>query len=281
MKETTNLDRLKMAVRKLKNEEEYKKFLKFSNKFYGEDYKNQLLIYLQFPEATKVNTFSNWKKEGRNVKKNPRKIYLYGCYRHKKETSLEGQIDIKGNENKTRKMTIEYFNGLPYRKTCNYDIVDTFLDKSSKVAANVIKLENNYSEQDFMDCLKREMSLNIIEYKDIPKTTSNKEIIEIYSILTLYQNISLVIREMSHLISKKKTEFENKLLENMAGETIGFLIADYFGFDTSIYQFLGFYEFNRQSLETKVDFGTFCQREAKEIINIISKRMENKAQICA
>ena len=281
MSETTNLERLKMATRKLKNDIEYVKFLKFSNKFYTEDYKNQLLIYLQFPGATKVNTFSEWKKEGRNVKKNPRKIFLYGFYRPTKETLLDGQIDIKGTEKKTRKMPIEYFNGLPYRKTCNYDIMDTFLDRGSKETTRTIRSENNFLEQEFYDCLKKDMSLNTIENKDAIETIKTNENIEMLSCMSLYQNISQIISNLSNSISKKKIEFENKRLEKLAGETIGFLIADYFGFDTCTYKFNEFDEFNKLSIETKVDFGTFCQREAKEIINIISNRMNNKAQICA
>lgn len=276
MRETTNLDRLKMAVRKIKNDEEYVKFLKFSNKFYAEDYKNQLLIYLQFPGATKINTFVDWKKEGRNVKKNPRKIFLYGYYRKKKEDLLNGQIDIEGNQKNKRKDTIEYFNGLPYRKTCNYDIADTFQDKNKTVKSK-FDFQFCYSEQEFMDCLKQISPTKIVEEKD-------DEIIGYISIcpnLSIHQNISLVIHQMCHFIVNKKLDFENQILEKLAGETVGFLISDYFGFDTSIYKFNEFEEFNKQSLETKVDFGTFCQRESKEIINTISKRMKNKAQICA
>lgn len=281
MRETTNLDRLKMAIRKIKDEKEYVKFLKFSNKFYDMDYKNQLLIYLQFPGATKVNTFVDWKKEGRNVKKNPRKIFLYGHYRKKQESLLDGQIDIEGKEKNKRKTTIEYFNGLQYRKTCNYDIADTFLDRKKTQNSGKLEFQFCFSEQEIMDCLTKEMSINIVEQKNVSKTVSGTKDIEVYSNLNLYQNISLVIHQISHSISGNKIEFENKKLEKLAGETIGFLIADYFGFDTSIYKFNEFYEFDKQSIETKVDFGTFCQRESKEIINVISRRMKNKEQICA
>ena len=57
----SNYDRLKMITKKICNEKEYINFLRFSNKFYDQDYKNQLLIYLQYPSATKVNTFTDWK----------------------------------------------------------------------------------------------------------------------------------------------------------------------------------------------------------------------------
>ena len=40
-------------------------------------------------------------------------------------------------------------------------------------------------------------------------------------------------------------------------------------------------EFKELKLETKIDLGTFIQRESKEIINMISERIKNKEQICA
>lgn len=276
----SNYDRLKMITRKICDEKEYIKFLRFSNKFYDQDYKNQLLIYLQYPEATKVNTFTDWKKEGRNVKMNTRKIFLYGYYRRKKDDLLNGQIDIDGNQKNKRKDTIEYFNGLPYRKTCNYDIADTFLDRNKK-AKSKFEFQFCYSEQEFMKCLTQISPTKIVEQRNRKEIDDLMENISICSNLSIYQNISLVIHQMCHFIIGKKLEFENKRLEKFAGETVGFLEANYFGFDTSIYKFTEISEFKELKLETKVDFGTFIQRESKEIINLISERIKNKEQICA
>lgn len=272
----SNYDRLKMITKKICNEKEYINFLKFSSKFYDQDYKNQLLIYLQYPGATKVNTFIDWKKEGRNVKKNPRKIFLYGYYRRKKDDLLNGQIDIEGNQKNKRKETIEYFNGLPYRKTCNYDIEDTYLDRNKKVK-NKFEFQFCYSEQEFMDCLMQISPTKIVEEKD-DKIMGD---ISICSNLSLHQNISLVIHQMCHFIVGKKLEFDNKRLEKFAGETVGFLVANYFGFDISIYKFTEISEFKELKLENKIDLGTFIQRESKEIISMISERIKNKEQICA
>lgn len=272
----SNYDRLKMITKKICNEKEYIKFLRFSSKFYDEDYKNQLLIYLQHPGATKVNTFIDWKKEGRNVKKNPRKIYLYGYYRKKKDELLNGQIDIEGNQKNKRKETIEYFNGLPYRKTCNYDIADTFIDKNKKVKSR-LEFQFCYSEQEFMNCLIQISPTKILEEKD-DKIMGD---ISACSNLSLHQNISLVIHQMCHFIIEKKLDFENERIGKFAGETVGFLIANYYGFDTSIYKFTEIDEFKELKLETKIDLGTFIQRESKEIINMISERIKNKEQICA
>lgn len=272
----SNYDRLEMITKKICNEKEYIKFLRFSSKFYDEDYKNQLLIYLQHPGATKVNTFIDWKKEGRNVKKNPRKIFLYGYYRRKKDDLLNGQINIEGNQKNKRKETIEYFNGLPYRKTCNYDIADTYLDRNKKVK-NKFEFQFCYSEQEFMNCLMQISPTKILEEKD-DKIMGD---ISICLNLSLHQNISLVIHQMCHFIVGEKLDFDNKRLEKFAGETVGFLIANYYGFDTSIYKFTEIDEFKELKLETKIDLGTFIQRESKEIINMISERIKNKEQICA
>lgn len=276
----SNYDRLKLITKKICSEKEYIRFLKFSNKFYDQEYKNQLLIYLQNPGATKVNTFLDWKKEGRNVKKNSIKIFLYGFYRRKQDELLNGQINIDGKEKNKRKVTLEYFNGLPYRRTCNYDISDTFLDRNKK-GKSKFEFQFCFSEQEFMNCLMQISPTKIVEQKNGKEIDDLVGNISICSNLNIYQNISLVIHQMCHFIVGKKLDFENKRLEKFAGETIGFLIANYFGFDTSIYKFTEISEFKELKLETKVDLGTFIQRESKEIINMISERIKNKEQICA
>lgn len=281
MNNITNYDRLKVIQKIITDECEYTNFLRFSKKFYDLDYKNQLLIYLQHPGATKVNTFIDWKKEGRNVKKNPRKIFLYGYYRKKQNSMLDGQIDIKGKENKKRKATIEYFNDVPYRRVCNYDLADTYIDRKSKILAKPLKTEKYYTEQEILDSLIATSPMNMIKQQEDNNIVDGADNIVFYPKFTLFQNVSLIIHQMCHYIVNNKVKLENGKLKRLIGESVGFSVANYFGFDTKIYTFKELVEFEKLDINNKVDIGSIIQKESKDFINTILERLENKEQISA
>ena len=54
----------------------YKEFLKSMKYFHSYSFRNRLLIYNQNPDATRVAGYSTWKKLGRGVKSNPKKIFI-------------------------------------------------------------------------------------------------------------------------------------------------------------------------------------------------------------
>ena len=55
--------RLKEGVEKLMNGEEYAKFLEFNSRFHHYSFNNQLLIFVQKPDATYVAGLGTWKKD--------------------------------------------------------------------------------------------------------------------------------------------------------------------------------------------------------------------------
>lgn len=273
MKSISNLDRLNIITKKINNSKEYIKFLEFSKSFYNLDFKNQLLIFLQFPGATKVNTFIGWKKEGRNVKKNPHKIFLYGYYRKKQDELLEGQLDIKGKENKKRKVAVEYINDIPYRKTCNYDFQDTYIDRKRRVPLKFQEIRNDCSEEDFYSFLKEILPINIVEEKAENRIIAGKNNVAFYSNLSLFQNISLIIHEFCHNMINQELNIENMLLKKFIGESVGFSVANFFEYDTNIYNFDDFCEYFKLDLIEKIEIGTIMQKKSKEIIDLIQDRL--------
>lgn len=274
MSDITNFDRLKMITKKINNKKEYIRFLKFSKNFFDLDYKNQLLIYLQHPEAIQVKTFMDWKKEGKNIKKNPRKIFLYGYYKKKQDELLDGQIDIKGKENKKRKTTIEYFNGIPYRITCNYDISDTYIDRKNKIIPKLLNSKINFCNKEFLKCFIEIAPLEN-QKKDILL-----EMIEEFKLKYFYDT-SCTIRSICPNFIKFDIDVKNEKLRKFVEETVSFLVTNYFEFDTKIYKFDEIEEFNKLTLENKIEIGSIIQKESKKIINLIRLRLKNKEQMCA
>lgn len=281
MNNITNFDRLNIITNIINNKENYIRFLKFCKKFYAEDYKNQLLIFLQYPDAIKVGSFMDWKKEGRNIKKNPRKIFMYGYYREKKNDMLENQIDIKGKINKSRKATIEYFNCVPYRKICKYDFVDTYIDRKRKVSLKNVNEAIEYSEDELLNCLINSHFSNFIEGENVYKTKVITPEMEFYSNFTKHQKISLLIHQISNYYAYKNSNFKNNLIIKFISDSVGFLVSNYFGFDLKSYCFFELSEYLKLDIYEKIEVGSVIQKETQKIINLILKRLDNENQICA
>ena len=62
-------DKLQEAVAEIVSGEEWKRMLQVASKFHNYSFNNQLMIFLQRPDATVVAGFNRWKSLGRFVKK--------------------------------------------------------------------------------------------------------------------------------------------------------------------------------------------------------------------
>ena len=89
-------DKLKAAHEKLQNAvaeivsgEDWQRMLKVASKFHNYSFNNQLMIFLQWPDATHVAGFNRWKSLGRFVKKGEKGIAIFApCkYRQKDQSS--------------------------------------------------------------------------------------------------------------------------------------------------------------------------------------------------
>ena len=84
-------DKLQDAVAELVSGDDWQRMLKVASKFHNYSFNNQLMIFLQRPEATHVAGFNRWKSLNRFVKKGEKGIAIFApCkYRQKDEASQE------------------------------------------------------------------------------------------------------------------------------------------------------------------------------------------------
>lgn len=62
-------DKLQAAVEEIVTGDDWQRMLKVASKFHNYSFNNQLMIFLQRPDATHVAGFNRWKSLGRFVKK--------------------------------------------------------------------------------------------------------------------------------------------------------------------------------------------------------------------
>jgi hypothetical protein len=81
-------DKLQEAVAEIGSGDEWKRMLQVAAKFHNYSFNNQLMIFLQRPDATVVAGFNRWKSLGRFVKKGEKGLAIFApCkYRTKIET---------------------------------------------------------------------------------------------------------------------------------------------------------------------------------------------------
>ena len=68
---------LQAGMKRIRNSDDFKEYLRMAAKFHTYSWGNQLLIWIQSPDATRVATYKNWEKlHNRQVKGNERGIMI-------------------------------------------------------------------------------------------------------------------------------------------------------------------------------------------------------------
>ena len=222
---------------------EYLNFLKIVNRF-KDDYsmKNTLLIYSQYPNATCVKGFVKWKKLGRGIKKLHHRIYIYVPIKRKISKEIEGQQDVTGKEikEKTRNSKYEIIDTIAYVTKPVYDLRDTYALKGKK---RIPFIDNKLNSNTTKDLYKRLLNISPVkvEYKQI-----DPDVDGYYSIkenkIVLQENLSqddktaTLLHELCHCMYDEY-KLNNKNKSEVFTESVAFLVADNYGFDTATNSF--------------------------------------------
>ena len=86
-------DKLLSAVEEIVSGDDWRRMLKVASKFHRYSFNNQLMIFMQRPDATLVAGFNRWKSLDRCVKKGEKGIAIFAPCRYK--TKIE---DDDGSE---------------------------------------------------------------------------------------------------------------------------------------------------------------------------------------
>ncbi|MBZ4571668.1 ImmA/IrrE family metallo-endopeptidase [Mycobacterium avium subsp. hominissuis] len=96
------------AIDELNTGENWRQWLEFSGKFHKYSLNNQLLIYMQKPDATQVAGFNKWKELGRSVTKGEKAIWIFApMVRKVRVEDAKGNpvLDAKGKPRYEQKVT--------------------------------------------------------------------------------------------------------------------------------------------------------------------------------
>lgn len=276
-------DTLQKGIKNIYNSEKYKNHLKVMSKFHNYSYRNQVLISLQNPDATLVKGYVSWKKDfNRNVKKGEKGIEILArCITHKdiEKSKLDDKGNILIDESGNEIVEKEY-----YKKVTVFDISQTEGQEIKDLhLVEELKFDvKNFGS--FFNVLKK-ISPSKIEFKKIKGNVKGYYLpiqnkIFIKKGMSKSQTIKTIIHEIVHARLHNNTNIEdsNKITRNqeeVEAESIAYIVAAYFGIDTSDYSFgyIASWSSNKECKELETSLQLICNT-ANIIINELTKEIK-------
>lgn len=217
LKEIT--DSIEKGIKELFDSDKYKQYLKTMSRFPRYSVNNQMLIYMQMPNATHVAGFNKWHDQfERNVMKGQRGIKIIAPAPFKKKVEQE-KLDPDTNlpmRDKDGKVIVEEKEiKVPmYKPVTVFDVSQTQGKPLPQIASDLHGDVKNYDV--FMEALKRSaavpitvepMAGNLDGFYD----TENQSI-HVRKGMSEIQTVSAVLHEMAH--SRLHDHGENELLKS-------------------------------------------------------------------
>lgn len=287
LKNKVNYAKLLEGVQNVIKRGDYHKFLSMINKIKNDySFRNTMLVYVQNPNATIVKGFCDWNKLGRGIKKNPKTIFIYIPIKYKKQKAIEGQQNMNGKEEKARKDgTIEIIEGISYKRVAVYDIGDTYIKKGSKrIPILDDKLENNTTEELYHILIDLSpVSVVMEEINGIKKGYYDKTSKRIVLKESLSQDdkTAVLIHELCHCLYDDFVYKTERNKSEIFVESVAFLVADYFGFDTSLCSFGYITNWAENNIKEFLSLSNKVKETADEFIELIKNNKYKQEKISA
>lgn len=244
---------------------EYEKFLKFQKSFRGYSFNNLILIFSQFPDATRVAGKSKWLKLKRELVPGAQKIFIIA------PIPRQYNKKVKKVENGEEIETTETYQYNYYRYVYVYDISQTTGEEIPLESHNI----NTNEMWNFYEKLKSFSQFPVYE-KDLEGSLkgyydpTKKEIV-LKKSLSIDDKTAVLLHELAHGLYD---DFEYKTDRNLSEvfvESIAYIVADHFGLDTSLCSFNYIVQWAKGEPKIILDLGSKIQKCANQFIKNIEK----------
>lgn len=268
-------DKVVIGVQNIINSGEYEKYLRFQKNFIKYSFNNNVLIYNQFPDATRVAGKKAWRDLGRETIDNATRIMITAGMPKKGQKKVKKIIDGKEVEE------IQEYEYMSYRSVHVYDI--------SQTTGEPIPMECKAIGGDdmayFYEKLKQFSKFPIFEadlqeglhgfYRPI-----QKEIV-VKNSLSINDKVSVLLHELAHGLYDDFDYKTDRNLSEVFVESIAFIVADYFGLDTSLCSLKYITKYANGDSKVLIDLGTKIQKCAKEFIKDIESFEMQEMEVAA
>jgi antirestriction protein ArdC len=214
------------GVTEITDSETFKEFMRFSSKFHHYSFRNQLLIWIQKPQATFVAGFETWKKLGRFVKKGESGIMILAPIRITKK----GENELGKEENEEYTL---------FRPIYVFDISQTQGETIPTISDYVKTLEG---ETELYEKIRTISPFKVTETEDCNGADGNYRLKEkdifINSLNPTKNRLLTLIHEIGHgLLHADRNDVPDKRVREIEAECVGYITCHALGIDTSANSF--------------------------------------------
>ena len=223
-------------VQELSTTEAWERYLTFASSFHGYSFRNVLLILSQFPDASRVAGYRKWQSLGRQVVKGSKAIKIYG---YSKKTIRTEEDEETGEE---KEVLTVYFPIVSVFDMSQTEPIEGFADPFEIVS----KLEGDdplglyEAVSTYLTSLGWKISREPIP-RDVNgfTTIDGTKRVVIEESLAPAQAAKTLLHEAAHVIlhedNTEEEYAEHRGLKETEAESVAYVVAGAFGFDTSQY----------------------------------------------
>lgn len=286
-------DSIETGIKELFESDKYKNYLQTMSRFHRYSVNNQMLIYMQKPDATLVAGFNKWHDQfERNVKKGEKGIKIIAPTPFKKkieETKLDPDtklpiLDDNGNEIKVEKeIKIPMF-----RVVSVFDVSQTDGKPLPQLANDLSGNVQNYEV--FLEAIKRSSAVPI-SFESIDRADGyfslDEQKIVIRDNMSEVQTISALLHELAHSKLHNRKDIQEEYNENesniekakssrnteeVQAESISFAVCAYYGIKTeeNSFGYIASWSKGKELAELKESLETI-NKASNEMITDIDK----------
>lgn len=224
-------------VAELANSDAWQAMLDFARRFHTYSLNNMLLILSQFPEATKVAGFRKWQSLGRQVRQGERGIKIFGFAERRIKTSEDG-----GSESELPERKVRFFPLLTVFDISQTDPIPG-AEQPPEVAhalvgadeAGLFLLAQRFLQERGWPVQRQRIPGNVNGFAEM----KGRRRVVIEEDLSPAQAAKTLLHEAAHVVLHADLELpatrEIRATREVEAESVAYVVAGYFGLDTSSY----------------------------------------------
>lgn len=254
----------------------YADFLKFQKKLKNKySFSNRILIYSQFPEATKVAGKSKWKTVNREVLDSAQKIFIIAPIPRK----FKQKVTVVEDGEEIEKERLVQYNA--YKYTYVYDISQTTGDEIPLECKDIV----GDDKEEFYEKLKQFSPVPVYE-KELNGSTKGyyntkaKEIV-VDSNASQNDKVHIILHELTHCLYDDFDYSKDRDLSETFVESVACIVADHFGLDTSSYSFNYVIRWAHGDTKKVIELGNKIQKSANDFIEKIENFEVQEIELAA
>lgn len=292
LKEIT--DSIENGIKELFASDKYKQYLQTMSRFHRYSVNNQMLIFMQKPDASLVAGFNKWKDSfGRNVKRGEKGIKIIAPVPFKKKIEKEKlDPDTKLpmlDENRQPIKEVAEVSTSTFKVVSVFDISQTEGKPLPELSSDLTGSVEHYDA--FMEAVKRSSPVPI-DFKPIENGADgffsyDNQSITLREGMSETQTVCAAIHEMAHATlhnysrrNKGETDVERKdrHTEEVEAESIAYAVCAYYGIETSenSFGYLASWSSDKELKELKASLETI-NKTSSELITAIDR---NFKEVC-